>query len=343
MAIYLHEKYSKEVEQKFTRDSFLSGKASTKYTFEGVKTVNIPTIVSQALNNYTRSGANRYGTPQEVQDTMQSLTMANDKGFSMTVDKGNHTEQQAIKEAGRVLKVEMDEIVIPEVDKNAIKQWTKYAGKVVKEAAALDKTNVLAKLLAARTYLVNNKVKLDNVYVGVSSTVYALLLQTTEFVSADKLNTDVLSNGVVGKVYNMIVVEIPDDYFPSNMNFIVWKKDAVLMPKKIWDTKVHMDPPGLSGHLLEGRFIYDAFVIGEKACGVYVSATNSATKCATPTNNSGTLACSTSGATIMYTLDGTDPRYSTSAKAYTSQLSSTTGLKAVAFKDGAFTSDILAL
>ena len=344
MPIYLHERYAKDIDQKFTLESLLAGKCSTKYTFEGVKTVNISTIVPQALNDYTRSGANRYGTPKEVEDTIQSLTLGNDQAFSMTVDKGNNTEQQAIKNAGAVLKVEMEEIVIPTVDTVAIRKWTKFAGKVATVTAALTKSTVLPEIVKARTHFVNNKIKMamGNIYLGVPASTYALLLQTTEFVQADKLNEKVLSNGVVGKVFNMLVVEIPDDYFEEGVQFIVWKSDSVLMPKKLWDTKVHMDPPGLSGHLLEGRFIYDAFVLAEKAQGVYacVLSTN---KLATPTiTTSGkTIACS-GATTIMYTNDGSDPRYSKTAKVYSTAYEASSGdvIKAVGMADGKFTSDV---
>ena len=68
------------------------------------------------------------------------------------------------------------------------------------------------------------------------------------------------------------------------------------------------------------------------------------TICATPTLSSKALASTTSGATIKYTDDGTDPRYSASAKIYTAALSdavSGTKIRAYAYKDGAFPSEVL--
>ena len=46
-------------------------------------------------------------------------------------------------------------------------------------------------------------------------------------------------------------------------------KDAVLMPYKIADAKVHEDPVGVSGALIVGRHYYDAYVLGAKCGGVY--------------------------------------------------------------------------
>ena len=84
-------------------------------------------------------------------------------------------------------------------------------------------------------------------------------------------------------------------------------------------SNLHLDPPGISGHLLEGRFIFDAFVLGAKGNGVVVL-TAPANKAATPVITVGasttTITSTTSGATIKYTVDGSDPRHSRSAAVY---------------------------
>ena len=339
MAIFLHERYAKDVEQKFTQESLVAGKTANKYTFEGVKSVNIPTIVSQPLTPYVRSGSNRYGNPQEVQDTMQTLTMEIDEAFSMTVDKGNNSEQAAIKNSGRVLRVEMEEQVIPAYDKRAFAQWTKFAGKVAATSSALTSKTLYTEIVNARKYFKNHMVK-GTAYLGVPATTYALLLENEYFINADKLNEKLLAEGIVGKIHNMLVVELPDDYLAEGVQFIAWHSNCVEAPKKIWDTKVHMDPPGISGHLLEGRFIYDAFVLAEKCNGVYALVL-AANKLATPTLSGTTLTCA--GAEIRYTNDGSDPRYSKSAMVYSSKVEGKSGdeIKAVGFAAGKFTSDLL--
>lgn len=61
-----------------------------------------------------------------------------------------------------------------------------------------------------------------------------------------------------------------------------------------------------------------------------------------PGTQSVTIACTTSGATIKYTTDGTDPKTSSTAKTYGSAISvtATTTIKAYAFKSGMTNSDI---
>lgn len=345
MAIILHERYAKDVEKKFTLDSIVAGKTANKYSFEGVKTVNIPTIITQPLNDYKRTGVNRYGEPQEVQDTMQSVTLEVDKSFALTVDKGNNTEQQAIKGAGTVLRVQMDEQVIPAYDKRAFAQWTKFAGKVATVSAALTSSNVYKEIIKARTHFVNSKINMKEgrFFLGVPASVYELLLENEHFIQADKLNAELLTNGVVGKIARMLVVEVPDEYLPTGVQFIVWHADCVEAPKKIWDTNLHMNPPGISGHLLEGRFIYDGFVLGEKANGVYALGL-SGSKLATPTLSGTTLTCA-NATLIKYTNDGSDPRYSMTAKVYSAKVEGASGatIKAVGFAEDKLTSDVAVL
>ena len=180
-------------------------------------------------------------------------------------------------------------------------------------------------------------------FLGVPASVYELLLENEHFIQADKLNAELLTNGVVGKIARMLVVEVPDEYLPTGVQFIVWHADCVEAPKKIWDTNLHMNPPGISGHLLEGRFIYDGFVLGEKANGVYALGL-SGSKLATPTLSGTTLTCA-NATLIKYTNDGSDPRYSMTAKVYSAKVEGASGatIKAVGFAEDKLTSDVAVL
>jgi hypothetical protein len=52
---------------------------------------------------------------------------------------------------------------------------------------------------------------------------------------------------------------------------MVVMKDAAISPVKLHEYKIHKDPVGISGHVCEGRFIYDAFVLDSKKDGIYVA------------------------------------------------------------------------
>jgi len=116
MAINLATKYDTKLVAPYTLGALSDAGGNKDYEWAGVKTVTVVTLTSQALGDYTRTGTSRYGTPTELQDTKQDMTLTKDRSFSITVDAGNNNEQMMIKEAGKVLKMQMDEQYLPELD-----------------------------------------------------------------------------------------------------------------------------------------------------------------------------------------------------------------------------------
>ena len=80
-------KYEKQLAQEFTQKSVVDGAVGNDYEFTGVKNIKVYTAVSQPLNDYKRTGQNRYGEPTEVQDTVQDMEVKKDRSFSLTIDK----------------------------------------------------------------------------------------------------------------------------------------------------------------------------------------------------------------------------------------------------------------
>ena len=149
MALICIDKYAKEIQTKFVKESLLVGRLSTEYSFVGVKTVKVSTPQTVPMGDYTRSGTNRYGTPTEIQDIVQELTLSQDKSFSLTIDKGNNADQNGIKAAGKMLALQMSEQAIPTMDEYGFKQLALKAGKIVGNSA-LSKTNVAGQILEVR-------------------------------------------------------------------------------------------------------------------------------------------------------------------------------------------------
>lgn len=134
---------------------------------------------------------------------------------------------------------------------------------------------------------------------------------------------------------------------PKNVYFILQHKAACPFVKKLQTLKIHKDPPGINGNLLEGRVRYWAGVLSEKAPGIYAYVATGS-KQANPTVGTGlnpTLT-STSATAVYYTLDGSDPRFSDSRVQVATGGSVTGGtegatLKAVAYADGKLPSDVV--
>lgn len=276
MAINLAEKYSEKLAQAYVKESILTGKVNTDYNWTGVQSINVLTATTQALNNYNRTASgNRYGTPAEVQDTKQTLTLTQDKSFAMIIDRGNLEDQMMAKKAGEVVKAQIGEQVTPFFDAYALQTWGANAGQTsAQSGTAVTASTVLDMFIDAHSKFFNFNFNKD-LYAYVSSTTYAKLLRNPEFISVDKLGEKVLSNGVVGKCMNILVVEVPDSYMTSGSGqsavtyqAIFTHKKSVLAPTKISELKIHTDAPGISGTLIEGRYYGDAFVLNALNKGV---------------------------------------------------------------------------
>jgi hypothetical protein len=59
---------------------------------------------------------------------------------------------------------------------------------------------------------------------------------------------------------------------PVKFGFMLAHPSATVAPTKLEQYKTHENPPGISGELVEGRIVYDAFVLDNKAKGIYYQA-----------------------------------------------------------------------
>lgn len=358
MAINLATKYSKEIANAFTLRSVVDGTTNKDYDFTGVKTLNVYTPVTQSLADYQRTGTSRYGTPTELQDTMQELMLTRDRSFSITIDKGNNSEQMGAKEASRILSIEMNEQAIPEMDKYALGRFADYAGKIVALDAVPTSANIAEKLSDGMVAMSNKNVPAEGRFIFIGWSCFGALRLSSQFIGVESLAKNALVKGAIGTFMGAQVVVVPDDYLKKGDKtcyFIITHKNSVIQPKKVQDYFVKENPAGINGALLEGRFIYDAFVLGGRCDGVYAAVASGAQQAA-PTftyaanTKKGTVA-SAGADFILYTTDGSDPRYSSTAVKSVGgsaaiDLSGFAGgsaeVKAVAMKNGVFTSNLVA-
>jgi len=359
MAVNLATKYAKEIANAFTIKSVVDGTTSKDYDFSGVKTLNVYTPVTQALNNYQRTGVNRYGAPTELQDTYQELMLKKDRSFSITIDKGNNTEQVGSKEASKMLAIEMNEQAVPEMDQYALGRFIDCAGTIFALSAAPDSDDIAEKISEGMVAMSNKNVPAENRYIFIGWTCFGELRLSSQFLGVEALWKQILSKGALGTFMGAQVVVVPDTYLKKDgaqCYFLITQKNAVIQPKKVQDYFVKENPAGINGALLEGRFIYDAFVLGARSDGVYAAVASGA-KQADPTltyvaaDKKADIA--SSGADfLLYTTDGSDPRYSPTAVKVTGGsvsvplsafAGSTVTVKAAALDDLLFTSDVKAL
>lgn len=116
MTVNLALKYSSKVDERFKLSSLTDSIINFDYDWTGVDTVKVYSIETSELSDYVKSGSQRYGTPDELSDSVQSLTLTQDKAFTFTIDKAYELGQEGVKSAGAALRRQLDEVVIPEID-----------------------------------------------------------------------------------------------------------------------------------------------------------------------------------------------------------------------------------
>lgn len=268
MAINYASKYAQKIDERFSREALTGAAVNNDYDFVGTKTVNVYSVPTAPMNDYTRTGADRYGTPTELDNTIQELTMSKDRSFTFTIDRGNFSDTQMANAAGAALQRQLREVVIPEIDTYRFARICSSAGKTA--TGKLTSSNAYDAFLDGTTALIDEKVPTDGCTAFVSSTFYKLIKEDTSFIKNGDLSQKMLVKGQVGVIDGIPVIVVPSSYLPAGVDFIILNKAAVTAPVKLSEYKIHDNPPGINGWLIEGRVYYDAFVLDSKKAAIYV-------------------------------------------------------------------------
>ena len=262
--VNLATKYSGKIDQGFTNDSFTERWTNTDYDFDGVKTVKVYTLKSQALTDYDRtSTGDRYGGNAEMEDTVATYSLNNDKAFKIAIDKGNEKQSVTARNAGKALKTEIREQVTPAFDKNV---FAKVAAAGAESAITIGSAGAYDAIMDAGVALDEESVPVDGRVLFVTSAIYKEVKKEI----TTTINAELVGKGYVGELDGVPVVKVPSSYFPEGVGAFLWHKSAVLGAKQLAEARVRTDNEFVSGSLLLGRYIFDAFVLEAKAKGVAV-------------------------------------------------------------------------
>lgn len=268
--INLADKYSTKVAERFAQSSITDAYAGHDYDFSGVKSIKIYSIDTVAMGDYTRSGAERFGTLEELGDTVQEMTMTKDRAFTFSIDKGNNIQQFNIKAATKALKRQIDEVVTPELDKYRLNVWATKAGLTAVDAS-LTKSNIVEKIFTGGMNMNNALVPKKNRTLFIKESLYLQCKLADQVIGIDTLGAKAVKDGSVGTLDGMKVVPVPDSYFPESLNFMIKYKGSTVDPVQLKTYRVLTEQRGIDGDVVEGRIIYDAFVLDTKAKGIYTS------------------------------------------------------------------------
>ena len=271
MAVNYAEKYSQIVDERFSLGSLTGGMVNNEYEWIGVETVNVFSIPTAQMNNYTLTGSSRYGVPAELENAVQEMKVTQDRSFTFTIDRKSHDDTMMTMEAGRALRRQIEEVCIPEVDTYRITAYVAGCKTAhVHTSADVTVQNAYSLFLAAQEDLDNAKVPQGGRFAIVSPAFLNFLKQNENFIKQSDMSQRITITGVVGEVDGVYIVKAPSSYFPAGIMCIVTNRMVMPSPTKLQDYKIHIDPPGINGWLVEGRLRYDAFILDEKADAISV-------------------------------------------------------------------------
>ena len=203
--------------------------------------------------------------------TTEEFTLKKDRSFTFAIDKLDKDETAQQVAAASALSRQQRQVVIPEVDAYTYGVMCTGAGQ--KPAAkALTKDNIYTEIIAGNNALDNAEVPETGRIIVVIPDVYVLMKQCKDIVMETDIGNDLRLKGVIAMIDGSMVIKVPANRLPKGFGFMIAHPCATVAPTKLEDYKVHEDPPGISGSLVEGRICYDAFVLENKAKAIYYQA-----------------------------------------------------------------------
>ena len=290
MAFNFATKASPKVAEAFYKESLTEGIFSQDYDWTGVATVRIYSVDDLPMQDYDwdATSGSRFGNLTELGDTVQELTVNQDKSFNGAIDKRNNTSELMIKAAGKVLNRQTRNVIIPMVDKyrlaalaagNGVNGFGGAGGGTIKYNVSLTKSNVIETIMGHNAEVNNLLVPRKNRVLFIKESEFIKCKLADQIVGTGATLQDVAKNIVVNGEFGTLdalhIVPVPDSYMPSGVLYMIVAKGCAVSPKKIETMRILQDHPDIDGHVVQGRMLYDCFVLAKKANGILVASSAS--------------------------------------------------------------------
>ena len=273
MAINLVTKFLPYVDELFTTESKKSLLTNQDFDWTGAHTVKVYKICTSEMTDYNRNPVSgftgsRYGTIEDLDATTEEFTLKNDRSFTFAIDKLDNDETAQQLAAASALARQVREKVVPEVDSYTYGVMCSGAGHKP-DAVVLDATNIFDEILKANNALDNAEVPETGRILVVTPDVYTIMKRSKDIIMETDIAEEMRLKGVIAMMDGATVIKVPAVRLPENFGFMLAHPCACVAPTKLEDYKIHEDPPGISGSLVEGRICYDAFVLDNKVKAIY--------------------------------------------------------------------------
>lgn len=274
MAIDLVTEFKPYVDEVFTKESKKALLTNRDFDWTGAHTVKVYKINTVPMTDYDRAGTgtgatgSRYGDVHSLDATTEEFTLKKDRSFTFAIDRLDEDETQQQLKGATALQRQQREVIIPEVDTYVYDVMTKGAG-TKPSALTLTDANIYSEILKANAVLDNADVPESGRYLVVTPDVYLLMKQNDDITMNSDVGKELRLQGVIGTLDGLTVIKVPSKRLPKDFGFMIAHPVATVAPTKLESYKIHQDPPGINGDLVEGRIVYDAFVLDNKKMAIY--------------------------------------------------------------------------
>ena len=229
------------------------------------------------MNDYGRSGPkdgnwSRYGAVESLDALVEEFTLRKDRSFTFVIDNMDKDETAKQLDASTALARQLRQVVIPEIDTYVYGVMAANAG-TKPEAVELTKENIYEQILKASKALDDALVPEERRVLVVTPETYRIMKLNDEIIMNTDIGAEERKKGVISCLDGANVLKIPATRLPQGFGFMLAHPCATVAPVKLDSHRIHIDPPGINGTLTEGRFVYDAFVLENKALAIYYQAT----------------------------------------------------------------------
>ena len=283
MAVNYAAKYANVVDERFKLGSLTSAIINNNFDWLGVKTVKVFSRDLATLNDYKTSGSNRYGTPDELGNNEQEMTITQDKSFTYTIDASSEQDTNGTMEAAATLAENIDNLVIPAMDTYRLSVLVANApteGSVSKKSHIITKAvtsaNAYEEFLACQEVLDDDKAPQMGRICVATPTFLNMIKLDEHFTKSGDMGTRIAINGFAGDIDGVPIIKVPTSYLPEGVDFIITNAAVMPSPVKLQEFKINYNAPGISGALVEARVRYDAFALNKKVDAIAVHKTATA-------------------------------------------------------------------
>lgn len=272
MAVNLVTKFQPYVDEIFTTESKKSLLTNQDFNWTGAHTVKVHKVNTVAMTDYDRSGSgenvSRYGALGAVGNTLEEFTLTKDRSFTFVIDKLDKDETDGVLSGASALARQQREVIIPEVDTYVYGKMTSGAG-TKKTTVTLSADNIYDEIIEGNNALDDAEIPDAGRILVVTPDTHLLMKKCKDIVMETDVSAEMRLQGVIANLDGLTVIKVPKKRLPTNFGFMIAHPVATVAPTKLEEYKVHQDPPGISGELVEGRIVYDAFVLDNKKMAIY--------------------------------------------------------------------------